>query len=158
MIVADRKPFDELYEHAKRHKKVLLLGCGTCVTVCMTGGEKEVGILASQFRLAAKEHGDDIEVVEHTITRQCDEEFFDEATARKVVDRGGDHLVGVRRGRAILRRAVSREGGVSGAQHQVLRGDRRARRVVGTLRRLRPVHFSIRPAASARSLGVRRAC
>ena len=84
MIVAERKPLEELYEHAKKHKKILLLGCGTCVTVCMAGGEKEVGLLASQMILAARERGDDIEVTEHTITRQCDREFFDEATARKV--------------------------------------------------------------------------
>ena len=84
MIVAERKPFEEIYEKARQHKRVLLLGCGTCVTVCMAGGEKEVGILASQLDLAAKERGDDFTVAEHTITRQCDSEFFDEATARKV--------------------------------------------------------------------------
>jgi len=84
MIVAERKPLEELYAHAKKHKKVLFLGCGTCVTVCMAGGEKEVGILASQMEIAARERGDDIAVTEHTITRQCDSEFFDEATARKV--------------------------------------------------------------------------
>ena len=84
MIVAERKPLDELYARAKKHKKVLLLGCGTCVTVCMAGGEKEVGILASQMAIAARERGDDIAVTEHTITRQCDSEFFDETTARKV--------------------------------------------------------------------------
>lgn len=84
MIVAERKPLEDLYAHAKKHKKVLLLGCGTCVTVCMAGGEKEVGILASQMAIAARERGDDIAVTEHTITRQCDSEFFDEATARKV--------------------------------------------------------------------------
>ena len=86
MIVAEQKPFDEIYERAKRHKKILLMGCGTCVTVCMAGGEKEVGILASQIQLAARERGDDITVEEHTITRQCDDEFFDEATARKVAE------------------------------------------------------------------------
>ena len=86
MIVAEQKPFDEIYERAKRHKKILLMGCGTCVTVCMAGGEKEVGILASLIRLAARERGDDITVEEHTITRQCDDEFFDEATARKVAE------------------------------------------------------------------------
>ena len=84
MIVAVRKPFDEIYELVKRHKKVLVLGCGSCVTVCMAGGEKEAGVLASQIALAAREKGDDIAVESHTITRQCDREFFDEATTRKM--------------------------------------------------------------------------
>jgi len=84
MIVAERKPLEALYAHARKHKRVLLLGCGTCVTVCMAGGEKEVGILASQITLKAREEGDDITVTEHTITRQCDREFFDEATIRKI--------------------------------------------------------------------------
>ena len=86
MIVAERKPFDEIYEMASRHKSVLLLGCGSCVTVCMAGGEKEVGVLASQIRLAARERGDQIVVTEHTITRQCDTEFFDETCARKIAE------------------------------------------------------------------------
>ena len=86
MIVAERKAFDDLYERIKRHKKVLLLGCGTCVTVCMAGGEKEVDVLASQVQLKAKELGDSIEVDHHTITRQCDAEFFDEATAKKIAE------------------------------------------------------------------------
>lgn len=84
MIVAEGKPFDEIYGYASRHSKVLILGCGTCVTVCMAGGEKEAGILASQIKLAAKEKGDDITVEEHTITRQCDREFFNEETIRKI--------------------------------------------------------------------------
>jgi ferredoxin len=84
MIVAERKLFDDLYAKASRHKKVLLLGCGTCVTVCMAGGEKEVDILASQLKLAARERGDDFEVTTHTIVRQCDDEFFDEETSRKI--------------------------------------------------------------------------
>lgn len=84
MIVAERKPLDEIYEFAKPHKKVLVMGCGTCVTVCMAGGEKEVGVLASQLKLMAKEKGDAFEIDEHTITRQCDKEFFDEETAKKV--------------------------------------------------------------------------
>jgi ferredoxin len=84
MIIAERKLFDDLYAKASRHKKVLIIGCGTCVTVCMAGGEKEVDILASQLKLAARERGDDFEVTTHTIVRQCDEEFFDEETSKKI--------------------------------------------------------------------------
>lgn len=84
MIIAEKKPFDEVYDIVSQHKKILVLGCGSCVTVCLAGGEKEVGILASQLNLKAKECGDDLLVEEHTITRQCDREFFDEETARKI--------------------------------------------------------------------------
>ncbi len=84
MIIAERKPFDEIYEVAKQHKNVLVMGCGGCVTVCLAGGEKETGILADQLRLAAGEKGDDITFTEHTIPRQCDREFFDEETQKKV--------------------------------------------------------------------------
>ena len=84
MIIAERKPFDEIYDMARRHNNVLVLGCGSCVTVCMAGGEKEVGILASQITLAAREKGDKIALEEHTITRQCDTEFFDEVATKKI--------------------------------------------------------------------------
>jgi len=40
MIVAERKPFDEIKQLIKGYKKVLTVGCGTCVAVCLTGGEK----------------------------------------------------------------------------------------------------------------------
>ncbi|MCP4151249.1 MAG: hypothetical protein GY757_26130 [bacterium] len=84
MIIAEQKQFDEIYDFAGKHSKILVFGCGTCVTVCMAGGEKEVGILANQLRLAARERGDGLEVLEHTITRQCDTEFFDEAALKKI--------------------------------------------------------------------------
>jgi len=84
MIIAERKPFEQVYENVRKHKKILILGCGTCVTVCMAGGAKEAGILASQIALAAREKGDAIEVEQHTIERQCDREFFNEETARKI--------------------------------------------------------------------------
>ena len=54
MIVADRKNVRELRDMISDHDRVLLVGCGTCVTVCLAGGEREVGILGSALRMALK--------------------------------------------------------------------------------------------------------
>ena len=77
MIVAERKPLDEIKDEIKDYKKVLILGCGTCTSVCMAGGEKEVELLASQLRMASKLEGKDIEIGETTILRQCDREYIE---------------------------------------------------------------------------------
>lgn len=76
MIVAERKPFEEILEMIGGHKRVLVLGCGSCVTVCLTGGEKQADELASQLRLAAKAKGRELSVEVDCITRQCDREFL----------------------------------------------------------------------------------
>lgn len=75
MIVADQKPLEEILEMLKPYKRVLFLGCQTCVAVCMAGGEKEVGLLASAVRLARKHQGHQIEITEGAVKRQCDDEF-----------------------------------------------------------------------------------
>ena len=80
MIIADRKPIEELEAMLAPYKKVLLLGCKGCVTVCLAGGEKEVEILASTLRVARKAAGQEIEIKEQTIERQCDREYLAEVT------------------------------------------------------------------------------
>jgi ferredoxin len=78
MIVADRKHVPEIRDMIKKHKRVLLVGCGTCVTVCLAGGEREVGILGSALRMSLKLSGHDRVVVDEcTIERQCEDAFVD---------------------------------------------------------------------------------
>jgi ferredoxin len=92
MIVANRKKIPEIRDMIKNHKKVLLVGCGTCVTVCLSGGEREVGIIGSALRMALnimKSSGGAIEndnngsgvvnctIEECTIERQCEDAFID---------------------------------------------------------------------------------
>jgi ferredoxin len=77
VITAVQKPFAEIQAMVEGYSNLLVLGCGTCVTVCMAGGEKETGILASTLRLAGRQKGLKMRIVEDTIERQCDREFFD---------------------------------------------------------------------------------
>jgi ferredoxin len=86
MIVADRKPVSEIRDQILHHQRVLFLGCGTCVTVCLAGGEREVGILGSAVRLALRIAGrSDVVIDECTIERQCEEAFVD-LVAPRVAD------------------------------------------------------------------------
>ncbi|MEW5723608.1 MAG: methylenetetrahydrofolate reductase C-terminal domain-containing protein [Thermodesulfobacteriota bacterium] len=78
MIVAERKPIEEILEMVKDYHKVLLVGCKGCVTVCNAGGRKEVGILASILRLAREKEKRPLEVDEHTLERQCDPEYIEQ--------------------------------------------------------------------------------
>ena len=79
MIVAQRKKIPEIFETIKDHKNLLVLGCGTCVTVCLAGGEREVSIISSALRIASQKAGKKIKVNEFTIERQCDNVFIESA-------------------------------------------------------------------------------
>lgn len=78
MIIANGKPIEEVLKSIEGQKKVTVLGCRGCVTVCLAGGEKEVGILSSQIRMAREQAGQPIEVLEGTVERQCDYEYFEQ--------------------------------------------------------------------------------
>jgi ferredoxin len=85
MIVADRKKIPEILDMIKDHKRVLLAGCGTCVTVCLAGGERETGIIGSALRMALKMKSlNNVVVDECTIERQCEDAFIDVFSERAV--------------------------------------------------------------------------
>lgn len=78
MIVAERKKINEILDMIGRFQKLLVVGCGTCVTVCMAGGEKEVRELALLIKLAMRKKEKHVDIIEATIERQCEWEFLDE--------------------------------------------------------------------------------
>jgi len=78
MIVAEKKPIEEIIAHVKDFNKILIAGCNECVTVCEAGGKKEVGILASALRMYFMNEEKKVEIDEVTLERQCDHEYLEE--------------------------------------------------------------------------------
>ncbi|MFC1862445.1 methylenetetrahydrofolate reductase C-terminal domain-containing protein [Thermodesulfobacteriota bacterium] len=76
MITAEQKPIDEIREMIAPYKRVLALGCASCVAECAAGGEKETGMLASALRMADKMEGREVVLEERTVDRQCVKEFI----------------------------------------------------------------------------------
>jgi len=78
MIVAKKKPIDEIIESVNGYEKMLIAGCNECVTVCEAGGKKEVAVLASALRMYFMNQGKDVKIDEVTLERQCDHEYLEE--------------------------------------------------------------------------------
>ncbi|MDR2340233.1 MAG: methylenetetrahydrofolate reductase C-terminal domain-containing protein [Deltaproteobacteria bacterium] len=78
MIIAERKPMNEITGFIEGKAKILVVGCRGCVTVCNAGGAKEVEILASLLRLGAEKEGRGLHADELTLERQCDPEYVEE--------------------------------------------------------------------------------
>jgi ferredoxin len=78
MIVAKQKPIEEIIEEVKDSKKLLIVGCNECVTVCEAGGKKEVAVLASALRMYFMNQGQEMKIDEITLERQCDHEYLEE--------------------------------------------------------------------------------
>jgi len=87
MVVAERKPIQEIMAMVAEYNKILLVGCKGCVTVCCAGGTKEVGILASTLRIARKKEGKPLEIIERTLERQCDPEYIEQVS--DVIEKDG---------------------------------------------------------------------
>jgi ferredoxin len=77
MIVAEQKTLDELKSLIGEAERILVLGCGTCVTVCFAGGSREAAITAASLRMATRLEGNGRSVSDLTVQRQCEWEYLD---------------------------------------------------------------------------------
>jgi ferredoxin len=76
MIVGDLKALDEILYSLKGYRKILAVGCGSCVTVCLSGGDREAVHLARELS-RTRHYPDDPPVVDATtIERQCEKDFI----------------------------------------------------------------------------------
>ena len=85
MIVAEQKSLDEIKTLIGSADDILVVGCGTCVTVCFAGGSREAAILSSSLRMASKLDGVPRSVTDLTVQRQCEWEYLDQI-AEQVAD------------------------------------------------------------------------
>ncbi|MEJ2033547.1 MAG: methylenetetrahydrofolate reductase C-terminal domain-containing protein [Deltaproteobacteria bacterium] len=81
MIVGQQKPLDEIWEMIRGHRRLLVLGCNSCVAVCHQGGGKQAEVLASQLDIRAVQEQADVTLQHGGIERQCEHEFFQAAAA-----------------------------------------------------------------------------
>jgi ferredoxin len=88
MIVAEQKSLSEMKTLIGSAQNVLVVGCGTCVTVCFAGGAREAAITASSLRMSTKLDGNGRNVQDVTVQRQCEWEYLDE-----IADRIGENDV-----------------------------------------------------------------
>jgi len=78
MIVAEQKSLNEIKTLIGSAEKVLVVGCGTCVTVCFAGGAREAAITAASLRMTTKLDGNGRNVTDVTVQRQCEWEYLDQ--------------------------------------------------------------------------------
>ena len=77
MIVLKPKEIDWILDRTAGFGKVAVLGCGTCATVCLAGGEREVEELCCALQLALQDRDAQVEFEGLTCKRVCDWEFVE---------------------------------------------------------------------------------
>ena len=77
MIFGQRKPLKRIFEMLDPYDRILIAGCGSCVTVCMSGGLKEAEETAAMLKLQRQQQGRSVEVRSRVVERQCDTEFLE---------------------------------------------------------------------------------
>ncbi len=78
MIKAKPKPLSEIQNYIESFDKILVTGCGGCVSVCLAGGQKEVNILKTELELAYSQTNTKKHMDVYTVERQCNSNLIEE--------------------------------------------------------------------------------
>ncbi len=76
MIKAKSKPIEEILDYIAPYRNVLIVGCGGCVSVCLAGGQKEVGILQAELEFLRDKAKSAGKIEGYTVERQCNEQYL----------------------------------------------------------------------------------
>ena len=76
MIVGNLKPVNEIASALKAYKKIHILGCGACVSVCLSGGDREARMLARELEHPRNWSGEMPSFSVAAIERQCENDML----------------------------------------------------------------------------------
>jgi hypothetical protein len=89
MIQAKEKPFDEIVRCVGERTRVLVVACGSCVTVNLSGGAREARRLAAALRRRLRRCGAEPDVAVVTLAHACEPDVAalaaPAATGREIV-------------------------------------------------------------------------
>ena len=75
MIVGKLKPLDEIAASTAGYGNILVAGCGSCVTVCLSGGDREAMALARELSNQSLHRGAPPSIRVATFLRQCERDI-----------------------------------------------------------------------------------
>jgi len=79
MIVGKLKEVNEIKDSLPADlESLLIVGCGSCVSVSLAGGEREAESLKNLLDFYYQTNNQEVAIETETIKRQCDDEFLDE--------------------------------------------------------------------------------
>ena len=82
MVKATQKPLEEIFDMVKGYRRVLVVGCGGCTSVCLAGGQRETLALADELAAGARQAHVPQQYACYTTERQCNPEFLQEIEER----------------------------------------------------------------------------
>lgn len=72
MIVGNIKPIEEIIASIRGYENILIVGCGSCVSVCLSGGEREAEMLSHELKRKIHHEGYQPAYSIDNILRQCE--------------------------------------------------------------------------------------